>query len=87
VTVRQVIGTGAWIQLAFLVDGVTMLLLPVRLATSDGRATALGLVSFLGLGAALLVQPLAGSLSDRVRDRVDRRAFMAGLKDLNHQRR
>ena len=77
--IRQVIGTGvAWIPLAFLVDGVTMLLLPVRLAGSDGTATALGLISFLGLGAALLVQPLAGYMSDRVRDRFDRRAFMAG---------
>jgi MFS family permease len=78
VTVRQVIGTGvAWIPLAFIVDGVTMLLLPVRVAGSDGTATTLGLISFLGLGVALVVQPLAGSLSDRVRDRVDRRAFMA----------
>ncbi|MCA1569973.1 MAG: MFS transporter [Chloroflexi bacterium] len=78
-TVRQVIGTGvAWIPLAFLVDGVTMLLLPVRLAGFDGTATALGLISFLGLGFALLVQPLAGLVSDRVRDRVDRRAFMVG---------
>ena len=72
------IGTSvAWIPLAFLVDGVTMLLLPVRLAGSGGTATALGLISFLGLGAALLVQPLAGYVSDRVRDRLDRRGFMA----------
>ena len=68
----------AWIPLAFLVDGVTMLLLPVRLAGSDGTATTIGLISFLGLGVALVVQPLAGHLSDRVRDRADRRAFMAG---------
>lgn len=76
-TPRQVIGTGvAWIPLAFLVDGVTMLLLPVRLSGSDGTATMLGLVSFIGLSAAVVVQPLAGALSDRIRANVDRRMFM-----------
>ena len=55
-----------------------MLLLPVRLADADGAATAIGLISFVGLGVALVVQPLAGHFSDRIRDRVDRRAFMAG---------
>lgn len=57
---------------------MTLLLLPVRLDQDDARgATALGLISFLGLAAAVLIQPLAGLLSDRLRGRVDRRAFIA----------
>lgn len=77
-TPRQVIGTGiAWVPLAFMVDGVTMLLLPVRLVGAGETASAIGFVSFIGLGAALLVQPFAGQLSDRVRHRFDRRWFMA----------
>ena len=66
-----------WIPLAFLVDGVTMLMLPVRLADAERSTTVIGLVSALGLAVALVVQPLAGHLSDRLRTRVDRRAFMA----------
>ena len=63
-----------WVPLAFLFDGVTVLLLPVRLG---GDATALGLVSLVGLGLAAGLQPLAGWLSDRQRERVDRRTFIA----------
>ncbi len=63
-----------WIPLAFIVDGVTVLLLPLRLG---GGATDLGLVSFVGLAVAAAVQPAAGWLSDRVRDRIARRTFAA----------
>ncbi len=63
-----------WIPLAFLFDGVTVLMLPLRLG---GDATAVGLVSFVGLLIATGLQPLAGSLSDRVRGRVNRRVFAA----------
>jgi MFS family permease len=63
-----------WVPLAFLFDGVTVLLLPVRLGAD---ATDIGLVSFLGLGLAAGLQPLAGWLSDRVRHVVDRRVFTA----------
>lgn len=66
-----------WLPLAFLFDGVTALVLPVRLADSDRAATEVGLVSFAGLSAALVVQPLAGRLSDRLRGRIDRRVFLA----------
>lgn len=62
-----------WIPLAFLFDGVTVLLLPVRLG---GDATALGLVSLVGLGLAAGLQPIAGWLSDRHRERIDRRLFV-----------
>jgi len=63
-----------WIPLAFLFDGVTVLMLPLRLA---GDATSVGLVSMAGLALAAGLQPFAGWCSDRLRDRVDRRAFLA----------
>ncbi len=63
-----------WVPLAFLFDGVTVLLLPLRL---DADPTTLGAVSLVGLGIAAALQPLAGWLSDRVRHRLDRRAFVA----------
>jgi MFS family permease len=64
----------AWIPLAFLFDGVTVLLLPLRLG---GDASTVGLVSLVGLGIAAGFQPVAGWLSDRLRDRFDRRSFLA----------
>ena len=63
-----------WLPLAFLFDGVTVLLLPLRL---EADARALGLVSMVGLGVAAGLQPIAGWLSDRLRDRMGRRAFLA----------
>lgn len=63
-----------WVPLAFLFDGVTILVLPLRLG---GDATAVGLVSMVGLGLAAGLQPVAGWLSDRLRDRLDRRTFLA----------
>ena len=62
-----------WVPLAFLFDGVTVLVLPVRLG---GDAGTLGLVSLIGLGLAAGFQPVAGWWSDRLRDRVDRRTFI-----------
>jgi MFS family permease len=58
------------VPLAFLTDGITNLVLPVQLG---GDVTALGLISFVGLGAGAAIQPAAGWLGDRLRDRVDRR--------------
>jgi MFS family permease len=63
-----------WIPLAFLSDGVTVLLLPTRLG---GDATAIGLVSLAGLAVGALLQPLVGILSDRLRPRQDRRLLAA----------
>jgi MFS family permease len=62
-----------WIPLAFLFDGVTVLVLPLRLGAD---ASTVGIVSLVGLGLAAALQPVAGWLSDRVRDRVDRRTFL-----------
>lgn len=56
------------------------LVLPARIASlvgADGQASALGLLSFVGLFAGLLVQPLAGMLSDRWRDQAGRKGMLA----------
>lgn len=63
-----------WLPLAFLFDGVTVLILPMRLGADAGT---IGLVSMAGLGLAAAAQPMAGWLSDRLRGQVDRRAFLA----------
>jgi MFS family permease len=67
-----------WIPLAFLFDGLTALVLPVRLVAEDGPSTAtvIGLVTFVGIGLGIAVQLLAGTISDRLRRRVDRRLFI-----------
>lgn len=62
-----------WVPLAFLFDGVTVLLLPLRVG---GDASTIGLVSLVGLGIAAGLQLVAGWLSDRVRDRLDRPIFL-----------
>jgi len=51
-----------WLPLAFLFDGVTVLVLPLRLG---GGAGELGLVSLVGLGIAAALQPVAGVLTSR----------------------
>jgi MFS family permease len=72
---RVLLGVSAvWLPLAFLYDGVTLLVLPLRVG---GDATSLGLVSLVGLGIAAGLQPLAGWASDRLAGRVDRRLFIA----------
>src|SRR3954471_9811748 len=72
---RLLVGVSVlWIPLAFLFDGVTVLVLPLRVG---GDATQLGLVSFVGLAVAAGLQPVAGWLSDRYRSRLDRRGFLA----------
>jgi MFS family permease len=63
-----------WIPLAFLSDGVTVLILPLRLGADAGT---LGVVSLIGLGIAAGFQPVAGWMSDRLRGRLDRRTFLA----------
>lgn len=66
-----------WVPLAFLGDGLTTIVLPSVLSTASPGATSLGLISFAGLGLAVVVQPIAGRLSDRLRGRLGRQAFMA----------
>ena len=66
-----------WVALAFLGDGLASLVLPAILASAPDAATSIGLISLFGLGLAVLLQPIAGSASDKWRDRVGRRAFIA----------
>jgi MFS family permease len=65
-----------WLSLSFLTDGLTTLVLASDLERYAGAwsATALGVLTFVGLAAAMAVQPLAGALSDRTRSRRGRRA-------------
>ncbi|MGH2536687.1 MAG: hypothetical protein ACRDHL_04760 [Candidatus Promineifilaceae bacterium] len=59
-----------WLPLSTLFDGLNALLLPHRLleAVAEGRqATSLGLLTYGGLLAAMLTQPVAGALSDQWR--------------------
>jgi MFS family permease len=69
-----------WLGLSMLSDGITTLVLPSQLLslTDDtSRATTLGLLTFAGLLVAMLVQPIAGTLSDRLRPRWGRRGSLA----------
>ena len=59
-----------WLGLALLTDGLNSIVLPVQLIRMGGAqspATTLGLVTFAGLLAALVIQPMAGEWSDRLR--------------------
>jgi MFS family permease len=70
-----------WLALSLLFDGLNTLVLPNQLlgrVNAGRQATVLGLLSFCGLLAGMLVQPVAGTLSDRLRPRWGRRG-MVGL--------
>lgn len=69
-----------WLALSLLNEGLTSLVLPsLLLALVDGslKATALGLLTFVGLVVGMLVQPIAGQASDRQRARLGRRPLLA----------
>ena len=78
---RTLVGISVfWVGLSMLGDGFTTLVLPLRLtslADPGILATVVGLITFVGIGAGLLVQPLAGALSDRFVGRSGRRAVLA----------
>jgi MFS family permease len=77
---RTLIGASVlWIALSAISDGVTTLVLPVRLGTgADTSEAILGLIGSLGLVVGIVAQPLAGIASDRLRHRIGRVGF-AGL--------
>ncbi len=58
-----------WLGLALLTDGLNSIVLPSQLIHLGAMrpATTLGLVTFAGLLAAVVVQPMAGEWSDRLR--------------------
>lgn len=69
-----------WLALSMLFDGLNTLVLPAYLlgaADETTRATTLGLITFAGLLLGLLVQPIAGAFSDRLRPRWGRRGMIA----------
>ena len=62
--------TAFWLGLALLMDGLNGIVLPIQLLHLGGTqpaATTLGLLTFAGLLAALVIQPIAGEWSDRMR--------------------
>jgi MFS family permease len=72
-----------WMGLSMLGDGVNTLVLPKLLldvGNESARATTLGLLTSVGLIGGMLLQPLAGAWSDRLRPRWGRRGVLgAGL--------
>jgi MFS family permease len=68
-----------WLALSVLLDGVNTLVLPVQLggvAHQQNQATILGLLTFGGLLAGALIQPIAGALSDRLHPLLGRKGFI-----------
>lgn len=68
-----------WLALSALFDGVNTLVLPVQisgLSDSSKQATLLGLLTFFGLLAGALVQPVAGAFSDKFRPVLGRKGFI-----------
>lgn len=54
-----------WIGISLVADAVPSVLLPYRVASDGGDATAVGLISLVGVLLAAGLQPAAGALSDR----------------------
>jgi MFS family permease len=67
-----------WLALSVLFDGVNTLVLPLQLSTLTGQnqATILGLLTFVGLFAGALIQPVAGAFSDRLQPLLGRKGFI-----------
>jgi MFS family permease len=68
-----------WLALSMLFDGINTLVLPLRLGQlvePSIQATTLGLLTFVGLMGGALIQPVAGTLSDRWRHRLGRNGFI-----------
>lgn len=68
--VRLLVGISVlWLPLSMLFDGVSSLLLPAYLtdlAPQQAQATILGIMTFVALMSGMLVQPIAGAVSDRL---------------------
>lgn len=78
--IRLILGISIfWLALSMLQDGMNTLVLPLqlnKLAEQQNQATLLGLLTFIGLLAGALVQPIAGSFSDRSRPLLGRKGFI-----------
>ena len=68
-----------WLPLSLLFDGLNTLVLPndiERFVGDDAKATVLGLLTFGGLLVGMVIQPIAGAASDRLRARWGRRGSL-----------
>lgn len=68
-----------WLALSVLFDGVNTLVLPLQLgafASQTSQATLLGLFTFVGLLGGALIQPIAGTFSDRLKPIFGRKGFI-----------
>jgi MFS family permease len=68
-----------WLVLSVLSDGLNSLLLPYYLlgfGDDASKATLLGMITFIGLVLGMLVQPVAGVWSDRMRSLWGRRGMI-----------
>ncbi|HEX5944255.1 MAG TPA: MFS transporter [Anaerolineales bacterium] len=68
-----------WLALSTLFDGINTLVLPLQvglLASQTNQATILGLLTFVGLLAGALVQPVAGTFSDTLQPVLGRKGFI-----------
>lgn len=68
-----------WLALSVLSDGLNTLVLPLQvglLASQNNQATLLGYLTFVGLLAGALVQPIAGALSDLYKPFLGRKGFI-----------
>ena len=78
--VRLLLGISVfWLALSVQTDGVNTLVLPLQISGLTGQyhqATILGLLTFLGLLAGALVQPVAGAFSDKLHTRFGRKGFI-----------
>jgi MFS family permease len=83
VRISELINLNAyWLGLSFMWNSLHVLVLPAVLLSfvSDARKnTALGLLTFVGLIVAMIVQPISGGLSDRWSTRMGRRRPWIGL--------
>ena len=68
-----------WLALSVLFDGINTLVLPLQLgvlASQNNQATLLGLLTFVGLLAGALIQPVAGTFSDTLQPVLGRKGFI-----------
>src|SRR5215207_6754323 len=80
-SIRLMLGISVmWLALSMLSDGLNTLLMPSYLlawTAEETQATPLGFTTFIGLVLGLFVQPVAGTLSDRLYARWGRRSMVA----------
>ena len=78
--IRLLIGISVfWLALSVLTDGINTLVLPLQisqLASQQNQATILGLLTFVGLLAGALIQPIAGAFSDKLYSQLGRKGFI-----------